>query len=270
MINKGNRMLKRLLKVSIVCVALLGLTSCVSDKQVTEALKKNPKILFQIIEENPADFMEAVQKAAKSAQGEMAKRRESDEAKKFELAFEKPLVPEIRSDESVRGTKGAPITLVEYSDFQCPFCVRGFKTVTQLLKKYEGKIQLVYKHLPLSFHKEALPAAHYYEAIRLQDEKKAFQFHDDLFAQQRKIAKGAPFFKKVAKKLGVNMSRLAKDVKSKAVISRVDDDMKEAAKFGFQGTPGFLLNGIPVRGAYPVDHFEKIIAKLQEKGKLNL
>ena len=263
-------MLKKLLKVSTVLVVLLGLSSCVSEKQITEAIKKNPKILFEIIEENPADFMEAVQKAAKSAQSEMAKRRESDEAKKFEEAFEKPLVPEIRKDESVRGTKGGVLTLVEYSDFQCPFCVRGFDTVKELLKRYDGKIQFVYKHLPLSFHKEALPAAHYYEAIRLQDEKKAFDFHDELFAKQRQIAKGVPFFKKVAKDLGVNMKKLEKDVKSEFVINRVDDDMKEAAKFGFQGTPGFLLNGIPVRGAYPVDHFEKIIAKLKEKGKVNL
>jgi protein-disulfide isomerase len=263
-------MLKKLLKVSIVFVALLGLTSCVSDKQIVEALKKNPKALFQIIEENPADFMEAVQKAAKAAQGEMAKRRESDEAKKFEQAFEKPLMPEIRKDESFRGSKDGPITLVEYSDFQCPFCVRGFQTVQQLMKKYPGKVRFVYKHLPLSFHKEALPAAHYYEAIRIQNEEKAFKFHDQLFAKQRQIAKGAPFLKKVAKKLGVNMKQLAKDVKSKAVVDRVAEDIKEAAKFGFQGTPGFLLNGIPVRGAYPVDHFEKIIAKLKEKGKLKL
>ena len=74
----------------------------------------------------------------------------------------------------------------------------------------------------------------------------------------------------MAKQSGADMKRLAKDVKSKAVISRVEDDIKEAAKFGFQGTPGFLLNGIPVRGAYPIDHFEKIIAKLKEKGKVDL
>jgi protein-disulfide isomerase len=263
-------MLKKLLKGSIVFVALLSLVGCVSEKQITEAIKKNPKILFQIIEENPADFMEAVQKAAKAAQGEMAKRREADEAKKFEKAFDNPLTPEIRKDESFRYSKTGPITLVEYSDFQCPFCVRGFQTVQQLSKRYPGKIRFVYKHLPLSFHKEALPASHYYEAIRLQSEEKAFKFHDELFANQRKIAKGVPFLKKVAKKLGVNMKKLAKDVKSKEVIARVDADMKEAAKFGFQGTPGFLLNGIPVRGAYPVDHFEKIIAKLKEKGKLSL
>ncbi|OUR98646.1 thiol:disulfide interchange protein [Halobacteriovorax marinus] len=263
-------MFKSFLKGSLILLAVMGLTGCVSDKQITEAIKKNPKILFEIIEQNPADFMEAVQKAAKSAQAEMAKRREVDESKKFDEAFDKPLVPEIRKDESVRGTKGGPLVLVEYSDFQCPFCVRGFSTVQQLMKKYPGKVQFIYKHLPLSFHKEALPAAHYYEAIRLQNEKKAFDFHDALFANQRQIAKGAPFFKKTAKKLGVNMKKLAKDVKSKFVIDRVAADMKEAAKFGFQGTPGFLLNGIPVRGAYPVDHFIKIIGKLQEKGKVKL
>lgn len=263
-------MLKKLLKTSLLLLTVAGLSSCVSDKQVVEALKKNPKALFEIIEENPADFMEAVQKAAKSAQSEMAERRKEEESKKFEEAFDKPLQAEIRDDESFRGTKDAPLTLVEYSDFQCPFCVRGFNTVKQLLKKYDGKIRFVYKHLPLSFHKEALPAAHYYEAIRLQSEKKAFEFHDAVFDNQRKLSTGVPFLKKMAKKVGANMKKLAKDVKSKAVIERVEADIKEAAKFGFQGTPGFLLNGIPVRGAYPIDHFEKIIAKLKEKGKVEL
>mgnify|MGYP001036496516 CR=1 FL=1 len=263
-------MFKKLIKTSLLLLTVAGLSSCVSDKQVVEALKKNPKALFEIIEENPADFMEAVQKAAKAAQSEMGKRREQEESRKFEEAFDKPLQAEIRSDESFRGSKDAPLTLVEYSDFQCPFCVRGFSTVKELMKKYDGKIRFVYKHLPLSFHKEALPAAHYYEAIRLQDEKKAFKFHDAIFDNQRKLSLGETFLKKMAKEVGADMKKLAKDVKSKKVISRVEDDIKEAAKFGFQGTPGFLLNGIPVRGAYPIDHFEKIIAKLKEKGKVEL
>src|SRR5690606_4225630 len=121
----------------------------------------------------------------------------------------------------------------------------------ELLKKYEGKICFVYKHLPLGFHPNAMLASQYYEALRLQDPEKAWKFHDRIYQEQGKLRNGESFLKAIAKELKVDMARLAKDIKSEAVQVRIDQDMEEAAKFGFQGTPGFLINGVPVKGAYP-------------------
>lgn len=261
--------------MSFLVVLCLFVSSCMSEKQVgekvREAIKKDPSIITDAIKENPADFIMAFQNAAKNAQAEMAKKREEDEAKKLEESFDNPLVPEIRDDEAIRGTKGAPITLVEYSDFECPFCTRGYNTVQELMKKYEGKIQFVYKHLPLSFHRQAMIASQYYEAIRLQSNEKAFKFHDRVFAEQKKLgSSGEKFLKKIAKDVGANMSKLKKDVNSQAVLDRIEADQKEAAKFGMQGTPGFLINGVPVKGAYPTSHFVDIVNKLKEKGKIKL
>lgn len=264
------------MRVNAVLLLMLTMifVSCKSDeqlkKQIIKVLNENPDLLTQSIDKNPAKFMTAIQKAAKVAQQEMAKKREDDEKVKFEEALDKPLVPEIRSDESIRGTKGGPIILVEYSDFQCPYCTRGYETVLKIMDKYKGKVQFIYKHLPLSFHQQAMIASQYYEGIRLQDEKKAFMFHDEVFKNQAKLRIGESFLKKIAKKVGANMAKLAKDHKSKAVIARIESDKREAAKFGMQGTPGFLLNGVPVRGAYPLDHFVGIIEKLKAKGKLKL
>ncbi len=262
------------LKKILLSSALLGLfVGCTSEKdlktKMIKIMKENPEVLTQAIEANPADFMQAVQKAAKNAQKDLAKKREEDEKKKMAQAIDTPLKPVIR-DEEVRGTKGAPLVLVEYSDFQCPFCTRGFKTVLDLMKKYPGKIQFIYKHLPLSFHQQAMLAAQYYEAIFIQSPKKAFEFHDELFANQPKIKMGKSYLKKVAKKLRVNMTKLAKDINSEKVKKRIAEDQAEAAKFGMQGTPGFLINGVPVKGAYPASHFEGIIAQLKEKGKVKL
>jgi protein-disulfide isomerase len=261
-------------KKIIMTLATLGLiVSCNSDKglkdKVGKILIENPDILAKAIEANPADFMQAVQKAAKNAQKGMAKKREEDEKRKMAEAIDKPLQPVLR-DEAVRGTKGAPLVLVEYSDFQCPFCTRGFDTVLKLMKKYPGKIQFIYKHLPLSFHQQAMLASQYYEAIFLQSPKKAFAFHDELFANQPKIKMGNSYLKKVAKKLKVDMKKLAKDVNSEKVKKRIAEDQAEAAKFGMQGTPGFLINGVPVKGAYPAEYFEGIIAQLKAKGKVKL
>ncbi len=251
--------------VNVLAVAFL-VFGCISEKKLAEqmkkAMKENPDILIEAIKSHPVEFIETLQQVAQDARGAMAKKREAEETKKFDQAFKNPLKPMIRSDETIRGAKGAPLTLVEYSDFECPFCARGFETVRNLLKKYEGKIQFIYKHLPLSFHRNAMMASQYYEAIRLQSEKKAFQFHDELYANQGKLKKGEKYLKSVAKKLGVKMKKLRKDLNSKKVIERIKEDQKEAAKFGMSGTPGFLLNGIPVKGAYPLSHFEMIIKKL--------
>lgn len=169
-----------------------------------------------------------------------------------------------------RCPKDAPLTLVEYSDFECPFCARGFNTVQELREKYGKKLCFVYKHLPLSFHPMAMPASQYYEAIRIQSPDKAWEFHDRIYKDQRKLQNGESFLKSLAKDLKVDMKKLEKDMKSEKVQKRIDEDMAEAAKYGFQGTPGFLLNGIPVKGAYPTQHFEQLISELEKRGKVKL
>lgn len=258
----------------IISTLMVGalFTGCtqIDEKKLGEILKKNPKLVTDVIKENPSEFIEALNTAVKSAQADQKKKAEEAEAKQLEESFNNPLKPEVREDDVIRGTKGAPITLIEYSDFECPFCSRGYQTVVQLLEKYEGKIQFVYKHLPLSFHPNAMPAAKYYEAIRLQSKEKAGQFHDEIFKNFQKVKSGEKFFKSIAKKLGVDMKRLEKDYDSSVVKDRINEDLAEAKKFGFQGTPGFLINGVPVKGAYPADHFVGIVEELKKRGKLSL
>ena len=113
-------------------------------------------------------------------------------------------------------------------------------------------------------------SAQYYEAIRLQNVEKAFKFHDEIFQQQRKLKNGKTFLNEVAKKLGVDMTKLNKDLESEAVKQRIAEDMAEAQKFGMEGTPGFLLNGVPIKGAYPEEHFEQILTELKNRGKLKI
>lgn len=254
----------------LMVLALVVATACTSKEDIKKIIKDNPDIITDAIEANPEKFIDALNSAVKAAQDGQGKKREDEEKKALEASFDNPLQAEIRSDESFRGKADAPITLIEYSDFECPFCTRGFTTVQELMKKYEGKIRFAYKHLPLSFHPQAMPAAQYYEAIRLQSPEKAWQFHDAIYKNQRALQNGEKFLKEEAKKVGADMAKLAKDVKSEAVQKRIDADMAEAAKFGFQGTPGFILNGIPVKGAYPTQHFDDLISELKKRGKITL
>lgn len=253
---------------------ILVLSGCSSDKEFRDRMEKtlneNPELVMKVIENHPEQFVATLQNAVKDSQQNVAKQREMEEKKKLQKAFDNPLVPKITKNDIIIGPEDAPLTLVEYSDFECPFCKKGFETVQDLRKKYEGKIRFVFKHLPLSFHKQAMISAQYYEAIRLQSKEKATKFHDLVFNNQRGLAGGKQFLDKMSKEAGANLSKIKKDIDSEIVKTKIEDDMAEAATFGMQGTPGFLLNGIPVKGAYPVAHFEEIIRELKKRGKVSL
>jgi len=253
-----------------ICTVALLVTACTSKDELKKILKENPEIITETIEAHPEKFIDALNSAVKAAQEGQGKKREEQDKKALEESFNNPLQAEIRADEIIRGSKDAPITLIEFSDFECPFCSRGYSTVMELLKKYEGKIRFIYKHLPLSFHPMAMPAARYFEAIKIQSAEKAWEFHDRVYKDQRKLQNGDGFLKSVAKELKVDMKKLEKDLKSEDIEKHIEHDMAQASKFGFQGTPGFLLNGIPVKGAYPASHFINLVEELQKRGKLTL
>ena len=218
------------------------------------------KVVFGVIEDNPKEFLDVVNKAAKKAQASRRGDQAKAEKERMDKEFANPKKPEIDEKRAIFGPSSAPITIVEYSDFECPFCTQGYKTVKQIMETYGDKVRVVYKHLPLDFHPMAMPAAQYYEAIALQSTSKAKKFHDLVFEDQGSLkSKKEKFLKATAKKVGANMSKVLKDINSDAVKQRIAADMKEASKYEFSGTPGFLINGVSLKGAYPFPEFKKII-----------
>ncbi len=257
-------------KPYIILAMAVALSACTSEQQLKKALKNNPDILVEAIKANPGKIMMALQEASQLAQEDMAKQRLEDALDEAEKDMEKPLEPELTKADLLAGPEKAPLTLVIYSDFECPYCGRGFVTEKALMDKYKDKIQVYFKNLPLPMHPHAMIAAQYFEALRLQSPEKAEKFHNEIFTNQRDLQKGESFLKATAKKVGADMSKLAKDVKSSAVKKTIQADMDEASKFGFEGTPGYILNGVPVRGAYPQDFFEKLVERMEKKGKVTL
>ncbi len=238
-------------------------TGTISKDAVKKLLMDNPDILTDVIEAHPAKILDTFQAAAKKAQ-QIQKEKQRLES------FNKPLVAKMRSDELYRGNKDAPLQLVEYSDFQCFYCSKAYQTVMSLLEKYKGKISFVYKHLPV-IGKYSKKCSEFYEAIRLQSGEKAMAFHDELYKNQKAINSGGEkFLKEMAVKVGADVAKIEADIKAGKVAERIKQDTEEARKFGFSGTPGFLLNGIAVKGAYPLDHFEGIVEELKKRGKVKL
>jgi protein-disulfide isomerase len=245
-----------------VSVLFLGLAGCASESQIRSTLEKNPEILFSVIEKNPEKFMEVVQKANMIAQQKMQANQEKEEEARLENEMKNPLKPDWNTARATEGTKGAPIKIVEYSDFQCPFCGKGYNTLQEVMKNYQGKVEFMFKNLPLPMHPMAMPAAKRFTALTLQDPAKAYKFHNMVFENQRKLSTdGEKFLDDVAKKVGADVARMKKDMDGEKVKSIIDADMAEAEKFGISGTPGFIVDGVSVRGAYPFETFKTIIDK---------
>lgn len=253
----------------LLAATVLALGACSpSAEQLKKVMEENPQILTNAIEKNGTAIIESLNKAAMDARQHQAENQETERNKALEDEFKNPKKPEVPEGKAVWGKADAPILIVEYSDFECPYCGRGYETLNQVKKKYGDKVKILFKNLPLDFHPMALPAAKYFEAVAMQDAEKALKFHNMVFENQEKMKeKKEAYLKDVAKKVGADMKRLAADVNSPKVMSRIEADKKEAAGFGFQGTPGYLINGVSIRGAYPISEFEKIIDRLLGENK---
>lgn len=252
-------------------ISLLALTlvNCApSAKQLKEAIEKDPSIVFVAIEKDPEAFIEVVNKAAQNAQRKAQEKAVAEEGKKRDEEFAKPLTAAVEEGRVIFGPKDAKITIIEYSDFECPYCSKGHATIDEVMKAYPKDVRVVYKHLPLDFHPMAMPAARYFEAIAMQDHAKAEKFYNLVFENQGDLrSKKEAFLKETAKKVGADVKKVEKDLNNEAITKRIEADMAEARKFDFSGTPGFLINGVSLRGAYPFSEFKEIIERHLKEGK---
>jgi protein-disulfide isomerase len=166
-----------------------------------------------------------------------------------------PASIELRPDDPVRGNPKAPVTIVLFSDFQCPFCARVGPTLDEAVRTYGDKVRIVWKHQPLSFHPNALPAAKAAEAAREQG--KFWQMHDRLFSSQRELSDAA--YERIARELGLDMRRFDAALRSGKGEARIQDDQKLAARIGAQATPTMFVNGEKVEGAVPFATLKAVI-----------
>jgi protein-disulfide isomerase len=156
----------------------------------------------------------------------------------------------------VRGNPDAPITIVEFSDFQCPFCYQAYNTVKAVLKKYEGKVKLAYRDMPL-MGEEADPNGTAAASRCAGEQGKFWEYHDLLFENQDDI--GPRVFREYAEDLKIDVPRFESCVASGKFRAVIADDFREGLRLGITGTPYFFINGIPINGALPQPVFEEII-----------
>ena len=162
-----------------------------------------------------------------------------------------------------KGPKNAPVTIVLYSDFQCPFCSRAVPTLKTLEEQYKGKIRIAFKNQPLPFHPNAKPAA--VAALAANEQGKFWEFHDKLFANQQQLDRA--HFEQYAQELGLDMNRFKAALDRNKFDAQIAAEQAEAGRVGADGTPTFFINGRQLVGAQPVDQFKAIIDEELKKAK---
>jgi len=171
------------------------------------------------------------------------------------VTLEPPRQAVASAGHAAQGPKDAPIELIEFSDFQCPYCQRANPTVQQVLKTYGDRIHFVYRHYPLPNHPNARPAA---EAAACAHEQDRFwPYHDRLFENTSRLTDAD--LKEHASAVGLDTGRFNECFDGRRFKDQVEQDIKEGNEAGVTGTPAFFINGRALEGSQPFEAFKSVI-----------
>ncbi|MFA6503930.1 MAG: thioredoxin domain-containing protein [Patescibacteria group bacterium] len=167
-----------------------------------------------------------------------------------------PMAVDAKTDH-IKGNANAKVTLVEYYDFECPYCLKQFDTMKQVEQAYTNDVRVVYRHFPLSFHPEAQKAAEASECAAAQG--KFWEMYDKIFEANRAQKMGVDQWKQDAKDLGLDTAKFNKCLDNGEMASVVAADQADGANAGVGGTPSTFVNGQMLEGALPFDSFKQAI-----------
>ncbi len=230
----------------------------VSDEEIEELYERSSDRLEGGLEENRSKLRDYLVRQKRERLKVSLLQRLRDEAG-VETSLPYPVLPtvEIAGGESApsKGPADAPITIVEFSDFQCPFCKRMQSTLADLLDEYDGKVRLEYRHFPLRSHPVALAAA---QASACADEQgKFWAYHDGLFEWQHELSEEK--LSAIADSVGLDLEAYNQCIEEERYSDLVDADTAAGREAGIQGTPAFFVNGHPIYGAGSGSVFREVI-----------
>ena len=229
---------------------------------IRQVLRDDPDLVLDVLREHSEAVLDIAQ------QGSNQRRQ-----KALTVQWKKDLDTQrtvTLANRPIRGDAAAPVTIVAFSDFTCPYCAQAAQTVSSLLRDNRNKVRLVFKHFPLDGHKFAALAAEYHVAATLQSQEKAWVLHDLLFQQGDRLnEEGEELIKAAAGKAGLNMKKLAADLRDNAakIKTVIEEDMADARQLGLQGTPNFLVNNLIVRGALAPELFNQAVNMAYEHSR---
>lgn len=249
--------IKQIIMTLLLCVVMLSFSLPVmAETKISPELKEQ---VLQIIRENPQVIIDSVQAYQQKKQQENAEKIQKSQEDFISKLKNNPTI--IIGDSPSKGAIDNKIVMVEFSDFECPFCAEASKTVKEFITKHQNEVKLVYKHFPLlQIHPQALPAAKASWAAHQQG--KFWQYHDELFANQKDL--GEDFYIATAKKLGLDVTRFNSDRNSKNAELSVRKDFELGVSVGVTGTPFFVFNDQAFSGAVQLSELEEVLTKIKQ------
>ena len=209
-------------------------------------------------DDNVDKIAKAFERYASKRQASEAKKQGEEQKKEMEQQFKNPVKLDV-GNSPVKGNPNAKYTIIEFSDFQCPYCKRGMEVMEEVLKAYPNDVKLAFKNLPLPFHDNARPAAK--AALAAGKQGKFWEMHELLFQNQQEL--GEEGFVKFATKLGLNLDQFKTDMANPEIEKQIQEDEAKAQELGFNGTPAFLVAGVKVTGARPMPFFKEVIERIK-------
>ena len=249
------------------------------DKYVRKNVKDvNPKDVDRFYEQNKAQLPGTKEQLADRIKSYLSQERYReaythylDQLKRnaqAKIFLEKPerfRVELSLTDAPRKGNSNAKVEVVEFSDFQCPFCSRLIPTIDQIYKKYQGKISLVFKAFPLSQHEKASLA--HQASLCAHDQGKFWPYHDKLFQNQRNLERSD--LEKYATELKLDITKFRQCLDSGEKFAKVQKELAEGEQAGVRSTPTLFINGLMVQGSVPQEQIEEIINEQLQKSKHN-
>ncbi|NJL11382.1 MAG: DsbA family protein [Calothrix sp. SM1_7_51] len=250
-VKRLKRVIQFQLTRSVICLGLCLCLFFTFSLPVLAANKVDPKLqeqVLQIIREHPEAILDSVQVYQQKQQQKVQQNRQA-------FLQDLQINPQgIVGESPATGPIESKVLLVEFSDFQCPYCAEAHKTLKKFMAKHQNEVTLVYKNLPLTdIHPQAIAAAT--AAWAAQQQGQFWPYQDALFTNQKLLGEG--FYLDTAKKLNLDVDKFQKD--RLLANGTIQKDVELAYNLGLNGTPFFVMNGETLSGAVKLSDFEKIL-----------
>ena len=221
-------------------------------RMLRNTLKNHPDLVLEILREHSESVLDIAQ------QGSNIRRK-----KNMELQWREDLKKAksvTTTNRPVLGPANAPVTVIAFSDFTCPYCQQAAEVLDRIVRARPQDVRVIFKHMPYSKDSPARLAAEYFVAASLQNNHAPWLLYKSFFAEPEKLtAEAQSFTARVAEQAGLDMKKLTADLKSKKINAIIEEDQSDAKKLNVEGTPFFLVNNLTVRGAVPYDIFNAAV-----------